>query len=209
MVGGALGLGVTCLPPPQSGLKLAYRFEPSGVMVTVRAFGLTRMAAKHPHCYNVLACRVPARDYAQVASQTAGHLELDLVATGAASDVEASRNNWTGFTKRLRLPVAPYAATRHGHHDGPNIALTLMIKNAVRSGHPQLPHGASLIEWLEYHRLLGVGRFYVYDNGSTDRTKALLQSYASAGVVWNIRDPVIYTQIHLCAWRNIREGTMV
>ena len=30
--------------------------------------------------------------------------------------------------------------------------------------------GAELTEWLEYHRWLGVGRVYVYDNNSTVRT---------------------------------------
>ena len=67
MVGGSLGLAVVCLPDPASGLTVACRFA-SGEVVAVRAFGLTRMAARHPNCYSVLACRVPARDYAQSSS---------------------------------------------------------------------------------------------------------------------------------------------
>ena len=29
-------------------------------------------------------------------------------------------------------------------------------------------------EWIEYHKLVGVERFYFYDNGSTDNTREVL-----------------------------------
>jgi glycosyltransferase involved in cell wall biosynthesis len=37
-----------------------------------------------------------------------------------------------------------------------------------------------LREWLEFHRLVGVERFYLYDNSSTDDTVQLIQSYAQS-----------------------------
>ncbi|MFM6204524.1 glycosyltransferase family 92 protein, partial [Planktothrix sp.] len=38
-----------------------------------------------------------------------------------------------------------------------------------------------LIEWLEFHKLVGVERFYLYNNNSTDHTTDLLQSYIRSG----------------------------
>ncbi|MDR1072026.1 MAG: glycosyltransferase family 92 protein [Rickettsiales bacterium] len=38
-------------------------------------------------------------------------------------------------------------------------------------------------EWIEYHRTLGVGKFYIYDNGSSDGTRAVLEPHISAGLV--------------------------
>jgi len=41
-------------------------------------------------------------------------------------------------------------------------------------------------EWIEYHKLVGVERFYFYDNGSTDNTKEILEPYIKEGsVVYN------------------------
>ncbi len=38
-------------------------------------------------------------------------------------------------------------------------------------------------EWIEYHRLVGVSRFYIYDNESTDNLKEILQPYIEQGIV--------------------------
>lgn len=38
-------------------------------------------------------------------------------------------------------------------------------------------------EWIEYHRMLGVERFYIYDNGSTDNVKDVLKPYMDEGIV--------------------------
>lgn len=38
-------------------------------------------------------------------------------------------------------------------------------------------------EWIEYHRLLGIEKFYIYDNGSTDDTVAILQKYVVNEIV--------------------------
>ena len=38
-------------------------------------------------------------------------------------------------------------------------------------------------EWLDYHLMVGVKRFYIYDNGSTDDMKEVLKPYIEKGVV--------------------------
>lgn len=43
--------------------------------------------------------------------------------------------------------------------------------------------GPYLAEWLEYHRLVGVEKFYLYDNGSTDQTAEVLALYIKEGLV--------------------------
>lgn len=40
-----------------------------------------------------------------------------------------------------------------------------------------------IIEWIEYHRLVGVEKFYIYDNGSTDNIKDILTPYISNNTV--------------------------
>jgi sulfur relay (sulfurtransferase) DsrC/TusE family protein len=43
--------------------------------------------------------------------------------------------------------------------------------------------GRYLQEWIEYHNMLGVEKFYLYDNESTDNTKEVLQPYVDKGLV--------------------------
>lgn len=43
--------------------------------------------------------------------------------------------------------------------------------------------GAYLKEWLDFHILVGVEKFYLYDNGSTDDTKKVLEPYIRRGIV--------------------------
>jgi hypothetical protein len=40
-----------------------------------------------------------------------------------------------------------------------------------------------LREWIEYHRLIGVQKFYLYDNCSDDNIKEVLQPYINTGIV--------------------------
>ncbi len=53
----------------------------------------------------------------------------------------------------------------------------------------------NIIEWLEYHRLVGVNHFYIYDNESTDGLKEKLQPYMDEGVVTYIYFPGRYQQM--------------
>lgn len=60
-----------------------------------------------------------------------------------------------------------------------DLAIAVIIKN-------EAPY---ILEWIEYHRLIGVSRFYVYDNDSTDNIENILKSYIDSGVV-------VLTKIH-------------
>ncbi len=53
------------------------------------------------------------------------------------------------------------------------LSITAICKNEA----PYLP------EWIEYHKMLGVEKFYIYDNESTDNTKEVLKSYIEDGTV--------------------------
>jgi glycosyltransferase involved in cell wall biosynthesis len=53
------------------------------------------------------------------------------------------------------------------------LAMAAIVKNESRY----------LREWIEFHRLMGVEHFYVYDNGSTDDTYALVRPYVEDGLV--------------------------
>ena len=43
--------------------------------------------------------------------------------------------------------------------------------------------GPYIKEWIEYHKIVGVERFYFYDNESTDQTKDVLKPYIEDGTV--------------------------
>jgi len=43
--------------------------------------------------------------------------------------------------------------------------------------------GAYIKEWLDYHILVGVQKFYLYDNDSTDNTVEILKPYIDKGIV--------------------------
>lgn len=48
-----------------------------------------------------------------------------------------------------------------------------------------------LREWIEFHRLVGVDKFYFYSNESKDRYKAVLHPYIESGVATLIEQPVV------------------
>ena len=53
------------------------------------------------------------------------------------------------------------------------LAITCVAKN----------EGPYLKEWIEYHKIVGVERFYIYDNESDDNTKDVLAPYIQDGTV--------------------------
>jgi predicted DNA-binding WGR domain protein len=58
-------------------------------------------------------------------------------------------------------------------------------------------------EWLEYHLLLGVQKFYLYDNESSDNLINILQPYIKAGIVEYKHFP--YTGKQVLAYNDILE----
>lgn len=59
-----------------------------------------------------------------------------------------------------------------------------------------------LKEWIEFHRLVGVKHFYLYNNLSTDRYKAVLNPYIKSGVVELIEWP--YLSSNVSEWNRIQ-----
>lgn len=53
---------------------------------------------------------------------------------------------------------------------------------------------AGLLEWIAYHRVLGVNGFVIADNGSRDGSRELLASLARLGIVTVIDQPVLVNQ---------------
>jgi len=57
------------------------------------------------------------------------------------------------------------------------------FKNTLSIGAIMKDEGPYLKEWLDFHILVGVEKFYLYDNGSTDNTVDILAPYIERGVV--------------------------
>lgn len=82
-------------------------------------------------------------------------------------------------TKLLRL-LRSWIAWKRAPSDYPrSVCVAACIKN-------EAPY---LEEWLEYHLLLGVEHFYLYDNGSCDNLAAVLEPYVRHGLVTCIAWP--------------------
>lgn len=55
--------------------------------------------------------------------------------------------------------------------------------------------GKFIREWLEWHIMMGVSKFYLYDNDSNDNTAAVLRPFVKKGIVEYIFYPGKYRQI--------------
>lgn len=86
-----------------------------------------------------------------------------------------ARNRWRGI---LRF--------------GPINAIKLMFRIRRDKTQPKYQVGICAIakdegpyfkEWIEWHQKIGVEKFYIYDNDSTDDTKEILRPYVEAGIV--------------------------
>src|SRR5438132_10410475 len=60
-----------------------------------------------------------------------------------------------------------------------NISICAIFKN-------EAPY---LKEWIEFHRLVGIDHFYLYNLGSTDRYRDVLKDYVKQGIVSLIQWP--------------------
>lgn len=85
----------------------------------------------------------------------------------------------TGIVEYRRLSRLSSEENRENRAFKYFMSIACIIKN----------EGPYLREWLEYHKLIGVEHFYVYDNESSDNTKEVLQPYIDAGDVTYIYFP--------------------
>ncbi|MDR3208274.1 MAG: glycosyltransferase family 92 protein [Rickettsiales bacterium] len=67
-------------------------------------------------------------------------------------------------------------------------------------------------EWIEYHKMLGVRKFYIYDNESTDGTRGILGPYISGGLVEYVYFPGVRMQLKAyrdCVRRHRRDAKYI
>ncbi len=70
--------------------------------------------------------------------------------------------------------------------------------------------GKYLPEWIEYHKLIGVSRFFIYDNESNDNTEEILEPYVADGTVTYINWPgkaqqkIVFDHIINCFQNEVR-----
>ncbi len=94
----------------------------------------------------------------------------------ARSKKFASVEFWNGLTAaRLRKTYDPDAIDRFS---GPADARYGFAVVAIFKGEDEY-----LREWIEFHRLLGAGHFFLYDNADNPTSRAILEPYVKAGVV--------------------------
>ena len=60
---------------------------------------------------------------------------------------------------------------------------TTKFENEIAIGAIMKDEGPYLKEWLDFHILAGVKKFYLYDNESTDNTTKILKPYIERGIV--------------------------
>ena len=86
-----------------------------------------------------------------------------------------ARNRWRGLLRYGVFKALKLRWRLWRDHTPPRyyLAVCAIAKN----------EGPYLKEWIEWHRQQGVEKFYVYDNESTDCTKAALEPYIASGLV--------------------------
>jgi hypothetical protein len=79
------------------------------------------------------------------------------------------------FRKILEFGLFRYLKVRR--NQGGNFPYYLSICAIAKN------EGPYIREWIEYHRLVGVEKFYIYDNGSDDDMRMILEPYMHGGIV--------------------------
>ncbi|TMV92999.1 glycosyltransferase family 2 protein [Thioclava sp. BHET1] len=125
---------------------------------------------RHPYSFwRAMALRVPGTSAAELAPKTS------LIEDPAL--LKLSRKVW-GY-KPIRPPVSKLkAAPKKAIHAGRTAIVTTM-KN----------EGPFILEWLAYHRAIGVDDFLVYTNDCTDGTDTMLDLLQSKGIVQHRVNP--------------------
>jgi hypothetical protein len=80
------------------------------------------------------------------------------------------RRTWSQLARAARASARTFRSQRPKRY---YLAACLCFKDAARD----------LAEWLEFHRLVGVEHFYLYNNESTDAYGEVLRPYQDAGLV--------------------------
>lgn len=84
-----------------------------------------------------------------------------------------------GFKEYMRLKKIIPAELKENKDFKYNVSIVAIAKN----------EGIYFKEWIEYHKLIGIEHFYIYNNDSTDNTKEVLAPYIKSGLVTFIDFP--------------------
>ena len=92
-----------------------------------------------------------------------------------------ARNRWRGILRYGLIRALILLWRIRNNKTAPKYYLTVcaIAKN----------EGPYFEEWIEWHRKMGVEKFYIYDNESTDNTKEILAPYIESGLVEYIYFP--------------------
>lgn len=81
-----------------------------------------------------------------------------------------AKKEWQRHLSRITLPEQNSCNLRSPRD---YLAICAIMKN----------EGRYIPEWIEFHRLVGVERFYLYDNDSTDNSREILRPWIEDGIV--------------------------
>ena len=86
-----------------------------------------------------------------------------------------ARNRWRGLLRYGILNIIRLQYRLRHDHTAPKyyLAVCAIAKN----------EGTYFKEWIEWHHKMGVEKFYIYDNESTDCTREVLEPYIKSGLV--------------------------
>ena len=86
-----------------------------------------------------------------------------------------TRNRWRGILHYGLFRAMKLKRQLKNDHTKPQyyLAVCAIAKN----------ESAYFQEWIEWHKKMGVEKFYIYDNESTDNTKEILAPYIASGLV--------------------------
>ncbi len=73
----------------------------------------------------------------------------------------------------------------------PCFSHVITIATMTKSDHPYL------VEWIEYHKLIGVDHFFIYDNNEGDETRLILEPYIENGSVEYVKWPNLWPDIEI------------
>lgn len=149
-----------CVAPSKAGLNNVWR--------AVRVLNAAPDGAAARPFIRAMALRLPGRATAEIVPKTALVEDPALVAWAE-----------TQGHKPVRQPQSPRPARLPRAADAGHTAIVTTMKN----------EGPFILEWLAYHRAIGVEKFLVYTNDCSDGTDALLDLLQSHGVVEHRDNP--------------------
>ena len=86
-----------------------------------------------------------------------------------------TRNRWRGI---LRYGIRNAIRLKRRIKENRSVPDTYLAVCVIAKN-----EGSYFKEWIEWHRKIGVEKFYVYDNESTDETREVLTPYINKGIV--------------------------